>query len=512
MPTAVDYSRYSSNMQHETSIEAQQAEIAEYAAAHGITIVAHYADRARTGKNDNREEFQAMIASLKRRPVDYVLVHKNDRFARNRYDAAIYTKLIQDRGARVIYVKQDFGTGPEAVIMEGLLQAMAEYYSLNLSAEIKKGKTVRAKAGKYPGGVTPFGYRTDQNGGLTIKEDEAFFVRKLFQAAIDGASYAPIVEELRAVGITGRLGKPFQSRLISAMLRLPVYSGVLETWVDGNLYRFENHHPAIVSPETQKEAIHMLDQKSRAGHESLHRVHLCSGITFCGKCGAKMSGNTQKQKDKYYFSYVCKGRCGIRSIPAHELETAACDYVNAVLSPETRIELSQAVRVYITGQTEAAKQRAPEAQREIKKLRAEVSALMANMSSGVLPAAVLEQLGKQIEEKQARIAFLTELKKQPPQLTPDLVEGYFEDCAAISGDDEDPVRTQRILRHFIQRIDVYDDRIQFTSTLDAWLREHQTGIPSAESLLTSEAAENMTESSPASSRRPCSASCRTPAR
>lgn len=512
MPTALTYARFSSVMQHDSSIEAQQDAIAKYASAHGIDILEQYADRARSGTNDDRPGFQSMIASLKHRPVDYVLVHKIDRFARNRYDAAIYSRIIKERGARLVAVAQDFGTGPEAVIMEGLMQAMAEYYSLNLSTEIKKGKTVRAKAGKYSGGITPFGYRSDGNGSLMIKEDEAFFVRKFFQAAIDGTPYAPIVRELTAAGITGRLGKPFNSNLVSGMLRLPVYSGTMETWVNGELHRFENHHPAIVSPDIQKEAIHMLDTRSRAGHESLHRIHLCSGITYCGKCGSKMSGNTQKARGKYYFSYVCKGRCGIRSIPALELETAACNYVNAVLSPKTREELAQAVRVYIAGQTEAARQRAPEAQREIKKLRAEISALIANMSAGVLSAAVLEQLGKQVEEKQARIALLMEMKKQPPQLTPDLIDNYFGDCAAISPDDADSLHTQRVLRHFIERIDVYDDHIQFTSTLDTWLREHQAGLPSAEALISPDAEKNMTDHSPASSCPPGTASFDRPVR
>lgn len=125
MPTAVAYARFSSDRQHESSIEAQRTAIEAYAERHGITILAFYADRAISGTTDKRPEFLRLLSDLKTRPVDLVLVHKYDRFSRSRYDAAIYARLIQQRGGRLVAVAQDFGVGPEAVIMEALMQALS---------------------------------------------------------------------------------------------------------------------------------------------------------------------------------------------------------------------------------------------------------------------------------------------------------------------------------------------------------------------------------------------------
>ena len=478
MQTAYTYARFSSAMQHESSIEAQQDAMAAYAASHGIQILRQYADRARSGTNDNRPEFQEMIADLRVTPVDFVLVHKADRFARNRYDAAVYQKIIQDRGARLIAVAQDFGTGPEAVILESLMQAMAEYYSLNLSTEIKKGKAVRAKAGKHSGGVAPFGYRFTADGGLEIVEEEAYFVRLLYAAVLRGEPYGPVIQQMQAAGIRGHLGAVVTSNTMTHMLLLPVYAGVFESRVDGVLYRHEHHHPAIVSEKTYQEAKHILKKRLRPTTFS-SRVYLCSGISFCGHCGSKFNGNSQMLNGKRYISYVCRGRCGLRSITADELESGACAYVNTVLSPQIRSELSYAVQRHLSGRKQAARRNAPQFRQEQKKLQKEIDALIANMSSGILPASVLTRLSEEIEQKQNRLNLLNELTAQPPELSPEMIDGYFDAAHEIKPDDPDPEQTRRTIRRFIEKIIIYDDHVEFISTLDSWLKKNHPEIMSS---------------------------------
>ena len=468
MQTAYTYARFSSAMQHESSIEAQQDAMAAYAASHGIRIIRQYADRARSGTNDNRPAFQQMIADLRKAPVDYVLVHKADRFARNRYDAAVYQKIIQDRGARLVAVAQDFGTGPEAVILESLMQAMAEYYSLNLSTEIKKGKTVRAKAGKSSGGIAPFGYRHDGKGSYAIVDEEAHYIKKLYDAVLRGEPYGPIIRDMEARGIRGHLGATITSRTITDMLLLPVYAGIFETHVDGVLYRQENHHPAIISPELYEEAKAVLQKKQRTTTAS-SRVYLCSGITYCGGCGAKMNGGGIMRKGKLYAYYVCKNRCGIKAINAQELEEGACAYVNTILTPEVRAQLCDAVQHHMNGRARNATQRAPQRAREIRKLQKEIDALIANMSAGILPASVLARLSKEIEQKQSRMELLTELSAPPPDLSASMINVFFDRASNISTSDKDPALTRRTIRRFIQRILVFDDHVEFESTFASWL-------------------------------------------
>src|SRR5690554_3125832 len=140
MKHAVVYARYSSFNQNEISIDAQLRAIKNYAVNKNIKIDRTYMDEARTATNDSRPNFLRMIADLEDTQPDLVLVHKLDRFARNRIDAALYRKEIQDIGARLVAVEQDFGDGPEAVLMEALLEGNAEWFSKNLSKEVKKGQ------------------------------------------------------------------------------------------------------------------------------------------------------------------------------------------------------------------------------------------------------------------------------------------------------------------------------------------------------------------------------------
>lgn len=92
MRTAVIYARYSSDRQTEQSIEGQLTVCNRYAKQNDITIVGHYIDRAMTGTNDNRKDFQHMLKDSNKRAWDIVLVYKLDRFSRNKYEMAMHKK------------------------------------------------------------------------------------------------------------------------------------------------------------------------------------------------------------------------------------------------------------------------------------------------------------------------------------------------------------------------------------------------------------------------------------
>ena len=82
MKTAVIYARYSSDSQTEQSIEGQLRVCQQYAQNNDIIIVGQYIDRAMTGTDDLRPDFQRMIKDSNKRQWDYVLVYKLDRFSR----------------------------------------------------------------------------------------------------------------------------------------------------------------------------------------------------------------------------------------------------------------------------------------------------------------------------------------------------------------------------------------------------------------------------------------------
>ena len=180
MKTAVNYLRYSSENQTEQSIEGQMRVCQEYAERNGILIVANYIDRAMTGTNDNRPDFQRMIKDSAKREWDYVLVYKFDRFSRNKYETAIYKKALRDNGVKVISATELIPDSPEGIIFESMLEGYAEYYSAELSQKVRRGMNETRLKGNYTGGHILYGYKK-QEKKLVIDEERAEVVRFIFE-------------------------------------------------------------------------------------------------------------------------------------------------------------------------------------------------------------------------------------------------------------------------------------------------------------------------------------------
>ena len=122
MKTAVIYARYSSERQTEQSIEGQLHVCSDYAKRNDLVIVGTYIDRAMTGTNDNREDFQRMLKDSDKRSFDYVLVYKLDRFSRNKYEMAIHRKHLKDNGVKILSAMENIPETPEGILLESLLE------------------------------------------------------------------------------------------------------------------------------------------------------------------------------------------------------------------------------------------------------------------------------------------------------------------------------------------------------------------------------------------------------
>ena len=165
---AVIYARYSSDNQREESIEGQLRECQALAEANDMVIVDTYIDRALSAKTDNRPDFQRMIKESANGLFELVIVWKLDRFARNRYDSAHYKSVLQKNGVKVISATEKISQNSEGILLESLLEGMAEYYSAELSEKVTRGLTENALKCKYNGGTLPIGYSTDKNQCFVI--------------------------------------------------------------------------------------------------------------------------------------------------------------------------------------------------------------------------------------------------------------------------------------------------------------------------------------------------------
>src|SRR5574344_984843 len=176
MKKAVVYARYSSDRQTEQSIEGQLRVCKEFAERNGFSIVGNYIDRATTGTNDNRAEFQRMIADSAKHFFDFVIVYKLDRFSRNRYDSAVNKATLKKNGVKLISAEENITDSPEGIILESMLEGIAEYYSAELSQKVKRGQRERRIKRNITGKPTPYRYDV-VNKKIKKKKKEANIVR-----------------------------------------------------------------------------------------------------------------------------------------------------------------------------------------------------------------------------------------------------------------------------------------------------------------------------------------------
>jgi DNA invertase Pin-like site-specific DNA recombinase len=160
---AVIYARYSSTRQREESIEDQLRVCSAFAEREGHSIIGSYCDYALSGRTEDRPQFQRMIADAASGAFDFVIVYKLDRFARDRYFSAKYKHMLKQCGVKVISATEGIPDSIEGIVMESVMEGMAEWYSANLSMNVKRGMMGNAEKCKA-NGVHIFGYRINSEG------------------------------------------------------------------------------------------------------------------------------------------------------------------------------------------------------------------------------------------------------------------------------------------------------------------------------------------------------------
>ena len=197
MKTAVIYARYSSDSQSEQSIEGQLRVCHEYAKSHDILILDTYIDRAMTGTNDNRADFQRMLKESGKGEWDYVLVYKLDRFSRNKYEMAMHKKTLRDNGVKLLSATEFIPDSPEGIILESMLEGYAEYYSAELSQKVRRGMNETRQKGNFTGGYLIYGYKIE-NKKVVIDEEKAEVVRYIYEQFSLGVYVKDIIASLTA--------------------------------------------------------------------------------------------------------------------------------------------------------------------------------------------------------------------------------------------------------------------------------------------------------------------------
>jgi DNA invertase Pin-like site-specific DNA recombinase len=176
---AAVYARVSSKEQadRETSIPAQLEAIQSYCSQKGWTIIEEFIDSGKSAKTDDRPEFQRMIALAKKKDRDFtaIVVHKFDRFSRNRDDHIIYKSLLKKIGVTVYSVtEQTDPDTPHGFLLEGIMEVISEFYNMNLKEESVKGLKQNALQGYHNGGRPPYGYRLSHTTQVRSQENNLY--------------------------------------------------------------------------------------------------------------------------------------------------------------------------------------------------------------------------------------------------------------------------------------------------------------------------------------------------
>lgn len=324
---AVIYARFSSSGQREESITGQLRDCKAYADRAGFKIVNTYEDRAKTGTNDNRPAFQQMISDSANKQFQAIIVWKLDRFSRDKYDAAMYKHILGKNGVRVISAMEPISPTPEGVIMESMLEGMAQYYSMDLSLKVKRGNRESAMEHKTVG-MRMLGYKPDQADHFMIDPDTAPIVKRIFTEYASGKKIKDIIEGLNNDGLRTLRGKEWSRTSLQHILRNERYTGV---YIFGG-YREEGAMPAIISRDLWNQCQKMMKKHKIAPAASRSTKYLLTGKIFCGLCGSPMIGvsATGKLKKKYYYYQDTKRNdksCRMKRISKDRIEDAVVSFL-----------------------------------------------------------------------------------------------------------------------------------------------------------------------------------------
>lgn len=464
----VIYARYSPGAnQTEQSIEGQLRECEIYAQQHNLTIVGNYIDRHLTGTNDNRPDFQRMMKDSDRHLFDAILMYKMDRFARNRYDSAIYKTRLKRNGVKIFYAKENIPDGPEGIILESLLEGMAEYYSAELSQKIKRGMRESAYKCHVTGGHLALGYSIADDKSFVINDDQAVIVRKIFEMYDAGTKVVDICRELNAQDVKTAYGAKFNKNSLRKLLSNEKYIGVYKCMG----VREEGGVPAIVDSELFDRVQKRLSANQKAPARAKAKVdYLLSGKLYCGYCGAGMVGEsgTGKSGQKHYY-YICVNKKRERSC---EKKTVRKEWIETVVARATelnilcpdKIDAIAKKCVEVQSRDTSKNTELLFLQKQLAETKKSIQNLEAAIEQGIITKTTKSRL-TELEAAQERIEFeIDACNIKQPRLDEDQIKFMLSQFQRKEDQpDEDYLKT--LIDCFIDNVYLFDDKIIVTYNL-----------------------------------------------
>ena len=400
-----------------------------------------------------------MIADSAKRQFQAVLVYQLDRFARNRYDSATYKAKLKKNGVKVLSARENITDDASGVLMEAVLEGMAEYYSVELAQKIKRGMDLNAEKCLATGGNVALGHKVDEDKRFVIDEAEAHIVKKIFEMYISGSTMAEIIHYLNANQIKTSRGNQYDKNSIRRILENKRYCGIYT-------YRgteIPDGMPRIIDDATFAEAQILMakNKKAPARAKAVEEHYLLTTKLFCVECKSAItgvSGVSRTGKVHQYYQCVCnkRKRCKKKTVRKAYIEDKVITETRRILTPEYIDKIAKSVVATCE------KERNTDNLKRLTKLIRENEKATANLIKALEEGKAADVISAQIEKRQTEKAELeTQLAKekiQRPQLEYGNVKFFFERFA--KGDPNDINYRRSLVDVFISRIELSDNRLR----------------------------------------------------
>lgn len=408
------YLRFSSERQREQSIEGQLRDCRTFCKLNSYRITAIYVDRATTARKDveKRVHFQEMIRDSEKKPWEYVVVWKLDRFARNRTDSALFKFRLRKNGVKVISATENISEKPEGIILEAVLEGMAEFYSADLSQKITRGMRESALKCHSIGGHVPLGYKIEDHK-LVINPATAHIVREAFELYANGETVADICRMFNTKGYRTAKGVEFNRNSFKSMFRNKRYIGVY-TYKD---IEMEGGVPAIIDKELFETVSRRLSKNAEAPARGKAKVdYLLAGKLFCGHCGGSMNGESGTSRTgvvhNYYTCYTRKRKhaCEKKPLKKEWIEYIVAQDAMELLTDDTIQELAD-MAISQTEKDLRENTRIPELTERMKETESGIANITNAIEKGIASDALMNRLVELEKEKKNLLRLLTEEEK-----------------------------------------------------------------------------------------------------
>ena len=460
--TAVEYGRYSSHNQRDVSIEQQFEACDNYAKENGLTIIARYADRAISGRTDNRPQFQKMMRDAHKGEFDYVIAWKSNRMGRNMLQAMVNEAKLAELGIKCLYVEEDFDDTAAGRFALRSMMNVNQFYSENMAEDIKRGLMDNAAKCKVNGKL-PLGYKRGPDGSYLIDDDAAAVVREIFQRVIDGWALTDIMADLNHRGIRTKTGGPWRLQSFDKLLQNEQYTGVYK-YAD---VRKEGGIPVIIEKnDFEKVQKILLHKKHPRGKQRRNAEYLLSGKVFCGKCGSPMGAQCGTARDGTKRGYyMCNRRryehaCDKKNVRQADLERAVSDAIRAEVMSDRVIE--EIVSGYTVVYNDAMDQtRRNELRADLEDVNTRLQNILKAVEAGIYNDTTQQRM-LELNDARREIEEAIRLDEEANDFpTPDEIR--FNLLELRNGDLDDPDYMKDLIQTFVNAVFVYDDylRIRF---------------------------------------------------